>query len=145
MRLLRVIVFGVYLLVLAVIDVRKRKFPLWVLLLGITAVVFLGVLQEGKGYFLNHDLWFVVISSIFFLGISWLTHEKFGFADSIMILGIFLTVGYEKGMFCVTAAFWLAGAVSVVLLIRKKAGKRTALPFLPYLFAGYMAGVISSI
>lgn len=142
MWILRTALFGIYLLILSVVDLKKRKFPLWVLLLGIAAAIFLGVFEKGTEYFNNQDLWLGVICGIFFLAVSWLTHEKFGFADSIVILGVFLSVGYERGMVCVTIAFFIAGAAALLLLIRRKAGRNTELPFLPYLFAGYITGVI---
>ena len=126
MRILIRIIFAIYLLIVSGRDIRTRCLPLGWMISGPVIVLLLRVGFERGDFLLNRDLWCGIVCGLFFLGISWLGQEKLGFADSIAIMGIFL----------------LAGIVALILLIRKRAGRETAIPFLPFLLAGYVGGIL---
>jgi leader peptidase (prepilin peptidase)/N-methyltransferase len=136
------IIFGMYLLMIAAVDMRKRKIKLWLLFGGIALAIVLRLLTDGVEIMKEGDLWLGVICGIFFLAVSWITRERFGYADSMAILALLIHTGFDTGLVCVTGAFVYAAAASLFLMAVKKANRETALPFLPYLFAGYVTGVI---
>lgn len=64
--------------------------------------------------------------------------EALGFADGVLILVCGVAFGlYETVALCFFAAVY-AGGVSAVLLLAKKAGKKSRIPFLPFLLLGYI-------
>ncbi len=140
MRILIQLLFGVFLFIASIQDVRTRQLPLAQMLAGPVIITVIRILSEGMDYLQSTELWLSVVCGCFFVGVSWLSHEKLGFADSIAIVGIFLCNGYEVGMIMVFAGFLVAGLAAIILLITGKAGKRTAIPFLPFLFLGYAGG-----
>ena len=142
MRILTWVVFGIFLFLASIQDVRTRKLSLGFMLTGPVFVAAVRILSERLDYVLSSDLWLGAACGSFFVGISWLGREKLGFADSIAIAGIFLCCGYDMGMVVVFMGFVFASAAAMILLLTGKAGRRTAIPFLPFLFAGYIGGVL---
>lgn len=142
MRILIQVVFGIFLFLTSIQDVRTRKLPLGVMLAGPAFVAAVRILSEREDYLLSPDFWLSAVCGSFFIGISWLGREKLGFADSIAIVGIFLCSGYETGIIMVFMGFLFAGAAAIVLMLAGKAGRKTTLPFLPFLFAGYIGGIL---
>ncbi len=64
--------------------------------------------------------------------------EAIGFADGVIILVCGAAFGlYETATLCFFAALY-AGCCSAVLLLLKKAGKRSRIPFLPFVLLGYL-------
>lgn len=78
---------------------------------------------------------------LLFLAASKITRQALGYGDSwaILILGIFL--GFWGVMEVLAGAFFLLGAVSMVLLVRRKMSRRYRLPFFPFLAAGYAVSI----
>lgn len=64
--------------------------------------------------------------------------EAMGMADGILILVCGVAFGlYETAALCFFAALY-AGIFSAVLLITHKAGRKSRIPFLPFLLLGYV-------
>ena len=65
------------------------------------------------------------------------THQGIGYGDAMLILVCGLSVGWSTCIELVLSAFFLVGAAALVLLIRRR-GQKTALPFVPFLLAAWM-------
>jgi prepilin signal peptidase PulO-like enzyme (type II secretory pathway) len=64
--------------------------------------------------------------------------EAIGMADGVVILVCGVAFGlYETVTLCFFAALY-AGCCSAVLLLLKKAGKQSRIPFLPFVLLGYL-------
>ena len=120
---------------LTIADLQFRKVPAEILgAAGIAALVYQAVCRR-------ESLWMILggaaVGAVF-LFLSWVTKEKIGYGDSlaILILGVFL--GLWGLVRLLSAAFALLALFSVALLIRKKMRRRLALPFYPFLAAGYL-------
>lgn len=74
-----------------------------------------------------------------------LTGEAIGYGDGLTVAACGAAVGFAQ-TFCVFAlAVCLAAVWSAILLLFKKAGRKDAIPFVPFLFAAQicvMAGVL---
>ena len=69
---------------------------------------------------------------------AYFSKEAVGIADGIVISVCGAAFGlYETVTLCFLAAVYAAG-FSVVLLILKKAGRKSRIPFLPFLLLGYV-------
>ena len=123
---------------LAVIDIRKRRLPLYaVLLLTVLTVCYrMGFRQYEVGQYIGG-----AFLGMAFFGISFLTREALGYGDSwmILILGVFL--GFGDAAVVLLIAFLIAGIYAggylVVKRIRRKTGQQ-AFPFLPMLAISYL-------
>ena len=66
------------------------------------------------------------------------TRESSGMGDGLMLCAIGLFTGMKQAVAVLGMALVLASVLSMVLLILRKAGRKTEVPFLPCLWAGYL-------
>lgn len=123
----------------AVIDIRYHKIPVNLLIFG------------GTGAILHHLIYremnfFIILggagAGILFLLLSKVTEEGLGYGDSwaILILGTYL--GLWKLLSVLFVAFLLLSVSAMIVLCVKKMSRFVALPFMPYLLAGYVAVIL---
>lgn len=138
-RLLCRILFIIYMTVLSVIDIKWKKLPLLLLLSG---TVF-PVAEIIRGT----ELPLIVLAAggtvgILFLAVSKVTGEAFGYGDSLLILVMGSFVGFWKILYLLLGAFSTAAVFSVFMLIRTRFNRKSSFPFVPFLTAAYIGGVI---
>ena len=131
--------FAIYLLILTVMDIRTRQLHLGVLLLGFPLAV------AGRITLGNIPAALVVAggaSGALFVIVSRMTEEAFGYGDSILITitGIFLGIWDLLAM--LVTAFFLAAVFSGIMLSRKIYTRKSSFPFVPFLAAAYLGGVV---
>lgn len=79
---------------------------------------------------------FVVGSLLLLFG--YFSKEAIGIADGVIISACGVAFGiYETAALCFFAALY-AAAFSLILLLLKKVGKKSRIPFLPFLLLGYV-------
>ena len=131
------IVIGL-LLVLSIFDMRMKKVPVW--LIGLVAGVALifrmvesvPVLQLLAG----------LLPGIFVLLLAVCTKESIGTGDGLVLCALGLFCGLKETVAVLGMALFFAAVVAVVLLVLKRAGRKTELPFLPCLCTGYLLCVL---
>lgn len=131
------IVIGL-LLVLSIFDMRMKKVPVW--LIGLAAGVALifrlvesvPVLQLLAG----------LLPGIFVLLLAVCTKESIGTGDGLVLCALGLFCGLKETVAVLGMALFFAAVVAVVLLVLKRAGRKTELPFLPCLCTGYLLCVL---
>lgn len=130
--------FFVYLIVLSVMDIRRKEVHIYALLAGMIFVILR--LIFGNIGILPMLITGVTIGS-FFLFISKVSSESFGYGDSILItiMGLFLELW--EALNILLLAFGLAAVYSMIILILRKYERRYAFPFIPFLAIAY-AGVM---
>ncbi len=128
-----------YLLILSVWDSRRREIPLIALIAG--GVMDLILLGGGliRGEIMTSDVLSAllgILPGLFLFVLAKLT-KKAGEADGIALAIIGFAENYLIGLGTLCAASLFASLYAIALLMRKKANRRTELPFLPFLTAGY--------
>lgn len=131
-------VIGGYLCIAAISDLRKKRVAVrWMLVCAILLVP-LGAaraLQE-KNFLISQLMG--AVPGVLFLLLGYVTKEAVGYADgwSIVLIGLYLGAGAVLFIMCVSlmASALFAG----VLLCLKKAGRKSAFPFLPFLAGAYV-------
>lgn len=131
------IVLGV-LAVLSIIDFRKKQISL-VILVSFGVVVLLWMLFQKAGI---GGMLMGLFPGVVCLLLSYVTGESIGKGDGIVlcILGVFCGIRETVAVFglaLVFAALWAIG-----LLVLKRAGRKTELPFLPCVSLGYLCCVL---
>ncbi|MDO4318353.1 MAG: prepilin peptidase [Lachnospiraceae bacterium] len=129
-----VILWGGYLLFLAIWDVKERRLSRWMLGAALLIALF--------GFFVPSGNWIGRILGAgigaLFCGISFISHEGIGWADSLLLLLLGVTFGGARLLFILGAALMLLLAAAVVLFILRKVKRKDRLPFMPFLFIGYV-------
>lgn len=124
---------------LAVVDFKKKQVSN-VFLLIISAIVFVN-------YVIFRPITIIsliggVVVGVVLLGISYVTRQKIGVGDGllVMILGAYL--GFEVIGFLLLYALTLSAIWSGLLLMIKKVNKHYTIAFIPFIFAGYVGVLI---
>jgi len=71
---------------------------------------------------------------------GWLSGGQIGAGDGAIVLVMGLWLGYEKTIAILLLAMLLCGIFCGVLLVFKKVGRRTEIPFIPFLLIAYLIG-----
>ena len=125
-----------WLLTASVLDFRRRRIPVWLLALGGAAVI-PAVLFECAG--LPEEWWAVCrgcIPGILLLGMALVT-RKAGVADGVAMLYMGLLLK-EKCLAVFAFSLLLISLYSGILLVFRKAGRNTELPYLPFLTVAWV-------
>ncbi|MCH5333023.1 MAG: hypothetical protein J1D89_03610 [Agathobacter sp.] len=130
------------LLFLGLEDIRRKELvSLQILIMGALGLVlsFLCGAWKEPGMLLSY------LPGIVFLLIAYVGRECIGYGDGLVILclGAYLSPGqiFELCM----AALTLAGLVALGLMLAAHKGRRTTLPFVPFLLAGYVIVMVRKI
>ncbi len=132
-------IFAVYMIILAVMDIKYKKLRLSVLLSG--AVIAAAGLLCGRGIPL------VILAAgggvgLVFIIISRVSGESFGYGDSILITIMGFFVGFWDILGLLMGAFSMAAVFSAVMMIRRRFSRKTSFPFVPFLAAAYIGGML---
>lgn len=131
--------FAVYLMILTIMDMKWKKLHFLFLLSG-------GCIS-GAGYFLGREIPFLLLAAggavgILFLLISRMTGESLGYGDSILILIMGTFIGFWNLLYLLMTAFFAAAFFSIVMMIRNRFNRKSSFPFVPFLTAAYIGGMI---
>ncbi len=128
-------IIGILLLVSGYYDLRCKKIYLWPILAGILLIGLcipfcdnLSLLERLGG----------VITGVAVVGISLLTGGKIGMGDGILLCATGLGLGFWVNLELFAIALTMAAGLSMVLLIFRWADKKKSIPFVPFLFTGYV-------
>ena len=132
-------ILGSFLGLNTIIDIKKQEvsMPL-IILYGITGVV-LTVL--GKTTVLSDFMGGMVIGGLILI-LHKLTRGGIGMGDGYLLMVTGMYLGFLKNLILIFYAMLLTAAVSVFLLICKRADRKKKMPFVPFLFIAYMGMVI---
>ena len=133
------IAFAVFLVVLAVADVRKKRLPLLLLFSG----GFFIIAQS----FCDRDISVISLAAggmtgVLFLFVSMITKEAFGYGDSILILIMGTFLGFWDILYLLMGAFLMAAVFSAVMLIKTRFDRKASFPFVPFLTIAYIGGML---
>jgi len=133
---------------LTIVDFRVQRLPdVLTLPLAALAPALLGavaVLPEHAGHWRTALLGALVLGAGYFL-LFLVNPDGMGFGDVKLALGLGAVLGWYGwgtvvlGTF---AGFLLAGLYGLALVLTRRAGRRTAIPFGPFLLAGAYAGLL---
>lgn len=79
-----------------------------------------------------------LIPGVVLLMLAFATKESIGTGDGLVLCVLGLFCGWRQCLAIFGMALVLSAILSIILLICRKAGRKTELPFLPSLFGGYV-------
>lgn len=127
------ILFSLYLLMLALSDIRKKTLDVRAVLAGVLCAPLF--LLCGCGWGIKEQLIGLIPGLIFYV-IGRLSRWQIGFGDVLLILVTGLNVGIINVLRITGGAFAAIMPVAFVLLVLGRLNKKSTLPFVPFLFAG---------
>ena len=132
-----------YLSMLSVLDMRFRKVPVWLLVVGGIAGTGHQIWKWVKGDSVSIVLIGVgAIVGILFLGVSKITGQALGYGDGIIILILGICLGFWDLSIVLMIAFFIASVMAIALIVVKKGKRKRTMPFVPFLCIGYIVFVL---
>lgn len=138
-NIVRILILGIFLLIEGVRDIKQKKISIISVMITSVLGIFLQIPNIA-------DVWLSltggVIVGIIFLIISKLTKEKIGCGDGWVMLTAGICLGF-RGVICLlSVSLFIASVFSIVLLLFKKVGRKTELPFVGFMIPGYVLSLI---
>ena len=121
----------IYFGILSVWDVRHREVPVYLLLAGLLAGLICGICGGGG--------WLVfmgVIPGLLLIFMGFLTKDKVGYGDGIMVIILGLVLGWPDSFVVYMLAQFGVLLFAVGLMVVKRAPRDAQIPFAPFLAAG---------
>lgn len=83
-----------------------------------------------------------LLPGMILLGFGWLSRWQIGMGDVIVVLIMGLWLGYEKTFAILLIGMFLCSVFCGALVLFRKAGRKTEVPFVPFLLIAYLVGRI---
>lgn len=135
------LILGVLLLICAIQDLFKKRVYVWVI--GIGAVLTIACLPFMEKLGMVNCIGGLTVGLTTML-ISKVTAGKIGMGDGILLCVTGIGLGFWNNLELFGIALFLAAILSIFLLIFRMADKKKSIPFIPFLFAGYLIIVFTS-
>ena len=137
LKVVRIGMLGLILMVQSVFDIRSKRLPLWITGMGMVMGIILWLI-EGSYNFIQFT---AMIPGLICLVIAKVSREAIGYGDGLLLgmMGLYLEFYalISTGLW----AFTLAGIVALFLLVTKKKKGKQEIPFVPFLFLGFLLEV----
>lgn len=124
------------LVILSVIDIRRKIVPMWGILSTLLISMVVVCLKNEES---PSDMFIFCISLVPGLSmvfISWVTAGKVGIGDGLLLIAIGMGIGFENCIYVLCVALIFSCIVSGILLVLKKANRNTHIPFVPFITLG---------
>lgn len=135
MQIIIYLITGAFIFLEGMRDFFHRK----VSVVTVAVIAIMGVILH---IFEGGLMWISALSGaligVVFLLIAKITREGIGYGDGWMITATGIVLGFRRNFLLLCCALILCAIVSVFLLIFRKAGKKTELPFVSFLFPAFV-------
>lgn len=138
------VVLSLWLGIMAVLDLRWKRIPVWLLAVGGIIMTFMAVNRCAQGTKDTVELVWGLIPGILLLLLT-VTTRKVGIADGIVLLLFSMPLDYRECFVSFVLSLLIMSLVSLFLLVLNKIKGNSKLPYLPFLLAGYMLQVITGL
>ena len=118
----------------AAYDIKTKMIPVTAVMIA-AASVLLYRFYIGVGI---RELVIGLIPGALLLVLAFVTRESIGTGDGMMLCIVGLFCGWRQSLAIFGMALVLSALLSIILLVCRKAGRKTELPFLPSLLGGYL-------
>ena len=126
-----------WLLGLSIFDLRYRKVPVWLVLLGGMIVVGIWVCECMCGES-NLVFFFTGMIPGMILLLLAIGTQKAGWVDGIVLMILGSVLGFRQCVLAAMLSLMLISILSTILLTLKKVNKGTTIPYIPFLTIGFM-------
>ena len=134
--MIQVMIMGIYLFILAIDDMLNKSVRVGLLIAGLIPVAIsfipggseIQIWQRAAG----------LIPGLLLIVAAGLTREKIGYGDGIILLITGIAIGIGALCKLLMISFFLLPVYSIAMLARGRLNKKSRIPFLPFVFAGYV-------
>ena len=128
---------SVWLVVLSIFDIRYKRVPIWLILLGGVLAggmeIYQYVIQTGE--FAECGLGMIPGIALLLLALG---TQKAGWADGVVTMFLGSILGFRQCVLTVMLSLIFISVLSLLLLIFHRVNKGTKIPFIPFLTLGFV-------
>jgi leader peptidase (prepilin peptidase)/N-methyltransferase len=135
------LILGVLLFICSLQDFLRKRVYLWII--GIGAVLTFVCLPFMEKISIANCIGGLTVGLVILL-ISKMTGGKIGMGDGILLCVTGIGLGFWNNLELFGVALFLAAVLSIILMILRVVDRKTSIPFIPFLFAGYLIIVFAS-
>ena len=118
-------------------DIRKRQIILWTVVLY-TAAGIIAIIYKGDDLKMLLIVLAAALPGIFF---SVASKGALGLGDVLMLISLGIMLDFWEFIIVFGIGLFTAAVYSGILFLIKKAGRKTEIPFVPFLLLGYAGGL----
>jgi leader peptidase (prepilin peptidase)/N-methyltransferase len=131
---------GLWLFLCSIQDIKSKKIHIYLIGLGFVACLSIS--------FVFHDAVFWeravgAIPGLFMLALNPITRGQIGIGDGLIVLILGVCLGFGLTASILLLGLFASAFFSAILLIVKKAGRKKTIPFIPFLFLGFLGVLIT--
>ena len=130
------IIMSVVLIPMSVKDIRKREINGYIGLLAIMATLIFRVTYLKE---MDFVILMDIIPGAVFLLFSFLSKEKIGYGDGIMLVFVGCVMGFWKTILALMISLAVTAILAMIILMKQK-GRNREIPFIPFMSMGILAG-----
>ena len=132
----------IVLVIEALKDFRKKEVNIPIL--GILAIAAMVMIFLGKDISVSNAI-IGLAEGLLLILVSVMTKGQIGIGDGILLAACGLMLGGKDNMVMFFFACLSSAIVSVLIMIIKKADKKTTIPFVPFMIPGFLIMVLLSL
>ena len=132
-----VVSITIWLICISVMDIRSRRVPIWILLLGGGAALAVLVDQFVRGTMDYFEVFTGIRPGMVLLLIAFTT-KKAGYGDGTVLLLVGMVSGGSKSLWIFCISLFLISICSVILLFCHKVKRNSEIPYLPFLTIAWL-------
>ena len=140
-KMWKFVVLSFWLGILALTDLRWKRVPIWLLVVGGIFATYMSVYlytMERKN--VTEFLWGLTPGVLLLLMSA--TTKKAGIADGVVLLCLSLSISYQECIVSFVFSLIAISLASLLLLALHKVRGNSKLPYLPFLLVGYILQTI---
>ena len=136
---IRLLAVGVFLLTEGIKDWRKKEIDLiFPALISVLAILFVFVFKD-IGWI---EILLGFVQGLVLIGVSFLTDGGIGEGDGIVFCVTGVMLGWKMNLMIIFISSFICALTSIILMILKKADKKTKIPFIPFTVPAYLVTVL---
>lgn len=129
------LIYVILFIVLSIFDIKNKRIPTAGFVI-VAAVSLLYLVICGREELRITDVLFSCVPGLVLVALSFLSDGKVGAGDGLLIMCLGPGLGLERIAYVLMGALIAGSLFSGILLALKKAGRNTAIPFVPFITIG---------
>lgn len=129
----------------SVFDLKNKEIPAPTLVMAAFISAISAGIQLSHNKSACPDILLSLLPGVVMIAAAFLSREGIGYGDGLMALSIGPSLGFEIMLIGTLAAFFLSSIISIALMGFKKAGRKTKIPFVPFITVGMGVALIATV
>ena len=130
---------GIWLLLCSWQDFRKKKIHIALIGIGGFCILIYSILSGDLAF--SNRIAGLSLGLILLL-LNPVTGGQIGIGDGLIVSILGIGLGFNQLAFILAYSLFGAAVLAVGLILFRKAGRKFTMPFIPFLFLGYLGGLI---